>query len=110
MKGILKRGSDGKIIWLENGLHTGRGLAHILQEHEEHFKHKGIPENIILTFILDCVCYGKIVGYQGYERDRPIYEYTYAGKKYLLAITIGDNGFIVGANPRTKLRKGELLK
>lgn len=37
----------------------------------------------------------KIIGYQ---RDRPIYEIVYKGKKQTVAITVGDNGYVVGAN------------
>ncbi|MBC1368358.1 hypothetical protein HB790_08970 [Listeria welshimeri] len=32
-------------------------------------------------------------------KGRPIYEVIYNGKKYRVAITVGKNGFIVGANP-----------
>ncbi|MDV9113944.1 hypothetical protein ACA614_03375 [Lactiplantibacillus plantarum] len=44
---------------------------------------------------------GKIIGYQGKGKGkgRPIYEVIYNGKKYRAAITVGKNGFIVGANP-----------
>jgi hypothetical protein len=41
---------------------------------------------------------GKIVGYQ---RTRPIYEVIFEGKTYHIAITTGNNGFIIGANPTT---------
>lgn len=41
----------------------------------------------------------KIIGYQGKGTGRPIYQVTHNGKIYNTAITVGDNGFIVGANP-----------
>jgi Transposase and inactivated derivatives len=41
----------------------------------------------------------KVVGYQGTGTGRPIYEYTFNGQTHRMAITVGDNGFIVGANP-----------
>ncbi|MDY3521489.1 hypothetical protein JSO54_02760 [Riemerella anatipestifer] len=41
----------------------------------------------------------KIVGYQGSGTGRPIYELIYKGTKQKVAITIGSNGFVVGANP-----------
>ena len=31
---------------------------------------------------------------------RPIYEFTYNGEIHKVAITVGNNGFIVGANPK----------
>ena len=34
------------------------------------------------------------------QRTRPIYEFTYNGTKHRVAIDIGNNGFIVGANPK----------
>ena len=42
--------------------------------------------------------YGKIVEKQG-RHGRPIYEFKYEGKIRRIAITVGDNGYIVGANP-----------
>ena len=41
----------------------------------------------------------KIVGYQGKGNGRPIYEFIYKGKKQRVAITTGNNGFVIGANP-----------
>jgi filamentous hemagglutinin len=41
-----------------------------------------------------------IVGYQGSGLGSPIYEYIYNGNVYSTAITIRDNGYIVGANMR----------
>ena len=43
---------------------------------------------------------GKIVGYQGRGTGRHIYEFTYNGEIHKVAITVGNNGFIVGANPK----------
>ena len=47
---------------------------------------------------------GEIVGYQGLGTGRPIYETTIGGQTRRFAITIGDNGYIVGANPRGALK------
>ena len=46
---------------------------------------------------MTAVSKGKIVDYQG---GRPIYNVVYNGVNREVAITVGDNGFIVGANPR----------
>lgn len=47
---------------------------------------------------MKAVTEGKIVGYQSFGTSRPIYEFEYHGKTYRLAVTIGSNGYIVGAN------------
>ena len=98
--GIMKT-DKGKIIWLEKGYVTttnAAGLKHILKEHGSQFVSGGIPASMIGTFVLNAVAYGKIVGYQGKGTGRPIYEYNYGGKTYHVAVTVGSNGFIVGAN------------
>ena len=33
------------------------------------------------------------------QRTRPIYEVVFGGREIRVAVTVGDNGFIVGANP-----------
>ncbi len=48
---------------------------------------------------MTAVTEGKIVGYQGRGTGRPIYEIEYNGKLQRVAVTVGDNGYIVGANP-----------
>jgi len=37
----------------------------------------------------------------GYQRNRPIYEVVFNESTQHIAITIGKNGFVVGANPAT---------
>ncbi|MBG8845324.1 hypothetical protein FOG17_04705 [Neisseria meningitidis] len=49
------------------------------------------------NYLMTAVKNGQIVGMQ---RTRPIYEFTYNGTKHRVAIDIGNNGFIVGANPK----------
>ncbi len=100
--GITKDAS-GKIVWLEKG-HLGErpsGLAHILDEHQSQFNDLGVATNDIGDCVLSAVGRGKIVGYQGKGTGRPIYEVSYHGEKILVAVTVGSNGYIVGANPRT---------
>lgn len=53
----------------------------------------------IPDFILQALSEGKVIGYQGKGTGRPIYEITYKGKNQKVAITVGSNGYIVGANP-----------
>lgn len=47
---------------------------------------------------MDAVTLGKDIGVQG--RSRTIYEVTVAGRRQIIAIEVGENGYVVGANPR----------
>lgn len=47
---------------------------------------------------------GKLVNYQGTGTGRPVFELTINGKRQRIAITVGDNGFIVGANPKGSVK------
>ncbi len=101
--GITKM-SDGKLVWLEKG-HLGdkaSGFVHVLEEHEQDFLNRGITKDELPEFLLNTIEKGKIVGYQGKGTGRPIFEYTYKGKTQQASITIGSNGYIVGANPTPK--------
>lgn len=97
----IARNSNNNIVWLEKG-HLGKnssGLAHIIDAHESNFNQKGIESSNISDFVLTAVSKGEIVGCQGKGTGRPIYKVTYNGKKYKAAVTVGNNGYIVGANP-----------
>lgn len=98
----ITKDTSGKIIWLEKGHLGGKpsGLAHIIDAHESNFNAKGIASSDISDFVLTAVSKGTIIGYQGKGTGRPIYEVEYNGKTYQVAVTVGDNGYIVGANPR----------
>ena len=61
---------------------------------------KSVSKNSIADFVLTAVSKGKIIGYQGKGTGRPIYQVEYYGKTYKVAVTVGSNGYIVGANPR----------
>ncbi|MDX3194107.1 ALF repeat-containing protein [Streptomyces sp. MN03-5084-2B] len=93
----LRLDGNGKLVFLEIG-NDRAGLTHILR-HGNEFAQLGIPEEEIGEFVLTGAATGRIVGYQGQGTGRPIYQFTYNGKEYRLAITVGSNGFIVGANP-----------
>ncbi|MDP9789831.1 hemagglutinin repeat-containing protein [Agrobacterium tumefaciens] len=93
---------NGKTVWLETGTATGprpAGLNHIVADHGADFANKGITEADIPDALFTALKDGKIIGYQGTGTGRPIYQYVYNGKTQNTAITVGDNGFIVGANP-----------
>ena len=95
---------EGKTVWLEKGKNSfdpGKpsGLAHIVEGHGGEFAQRGISEAQIPEVVSEAITQGRIIGHQGNAiPPRPIYEFEYNGKTLKLAITIGDNGFIVGAN------------
>ncbi len=105
---IAKR-KDGKIIFLEEGKKEpkGRGLAHIIEIHKDDFREQNISEEQIPDVIMTAILHGKIIGYQGKLSKTPriIYEFTFNEEIKYIAITISDNGYIVGANPRAKPRQ-----
>ncbi|MBS3025792.1 MAG: hypothetical protein HCA25_01505 [Dolichospermum sp. DET50] len=98
----IAKQADGKIVFLEDGKagKRGSGLAHILKEHRDDFARRGISENQIPDAVMAAVTSGTLLGYQGTtELPREIYEVNFNGKKQYIAVTVGDNGYIVGANP-----------
>ncbi|RCJ41168.1 hypothetical protein A6770_08770 [Nostoc minutum NIES-26] len=98
----ITKQADGKIVFLEEGKagRKGSGLAHILQKHKEDFAKRGISENEIPDAVMAAVTRGIILGYQRtIEPRRPIYEVIFNGQTQYIAVTVGDNGYIVGANP-----------
>jgi uncharacterized protein YukE len=94
---ILHIGRDrlGKIIFLETG-NARAGLTHIINRHVDDFGRVGVAEDKIGTLVFAAVTDGAVVGAQ---RTRPIYEVVFEGRVYRIAVSVGDNGFIVGANP-----------
>lgn len=90
---------DGKLVWLEIGKETGKkgscGLRHI-EKHASDFANVGITKEELPEFIITVLSEGKQVGIQN---TRPIYEAVYKGETKIVAIDVGSNGFIVGANP-----------
>lgn len=41
---------------------------------------------------------GKVIDIQG---TRPVYQVIFNGKTYYIGVDVGDNGYIVGANPKS---------
>ncbi|WP_255313348.1 VENN motif pre-toxin domain-containing protein [Oligella ureolytica] len=95
---------NGKVVFLETG-QVGvagikdAGLAHIVKEHAGDFAKVGIKEKDIPKAVMDAVNHGKFLGYQGKGTGRAIYQVTVNGKTQNIAVTVGSNGYIVGANP-----------
>ncbi|MCC5609334.1 hypothetical protein LC612_21785 [Nostoc sp. CHAB 5834] len=96
----IAKQADGKIVFLEEG-NAEAGLQHILEKHSLEFADKGIEPNQIPDAIITAVTQGKIIGYQGRKKTRTIYEVNFNGKTQYICVTVSDNGYIVGANPRT---------
>lgn len=99
----IARQPDGKIVFLEIG-NINYGLIHI-QSKAGQFAKIGIELAEIPEVVMIAVTTGKIVDYQGKQNSqpRPIYELIFNGRIIYLSITVSNNGYIVGANPRTKL-------
>jgi len=98
---IAKR-IDGKIIFLEEGTpgKKGSGLAHILEKHKADFAGRGISEDQIEDAVMTTVMYGEFVCYQRQNKPRrEIYKVSFNDRTHYIAVDIGDNGYIVGANP-----------
>jgi filamentous hemagglutinin len=83
---------------LETG-NSKAGLQHIMNAHGEDFANIDVPAVKIPEVIMQAVTQGKLVSYQGAGTGRPIYEVTMNGQTLRIAVTTGNNGFIVGANP-----------
>ncbi|MEZ4736337.1 MAG: RHS repeat-associated core domain-containing protein [Caldilineaceae bacterium] len=95
---ILRIGQvpNGRIVFLETGNNTA-GLQHIVKTHGSDFANRGVSVEQIPDLVMKALLDNNIVGSQG--AGRPIYETIFNGTKQLVAITVGNNGYIVGANP-----------
>jgi hypothetical protein len=93
--------SDGKIVFLEIGNDIS-GWQHIRKNHANEFINRGIPEDMIIDAIMSAVTSGVIIGTQGTKGTRDVYEVDFNGAVQYISITVGDNGYIVGANPTKK--------
>ncbi len=96
----IAKQSDGKIVFLEEG-NRDSGLQHILENHSDDFFDIGIEIEQIADAVITALKEGKMVGYQGRKKTRSIYEVNFNGEVKYIVITVSDNGYIVGANPRT---------
>lgn len=100
----IDQNPNGEIFFLERG-NARAGYKHVLS-HADDFKRKGISVAKLPKFLLFALKQNEQVGVQGANkktRGRPVYKGTLLGKNthVEVAITVGNNGFIVGANPTT---------
>lgn len=102
-KNIVRIGKDnrGNIVWLEEGKGgvKGSGMKHIVERHLPEFLDAGITENQIPDFLMEAVINGRKIGKQN---TRTIFEVNWNGKSQRVAVDIGTNGYIVGANMKNK--------
>ena len=91
----IRRTRDGRVIFLEDGS-SWAGLQHIVTRHEEDFVRRGIAREDMAQAVMTAAIEGEIVGMQG---NRPVYKISDKGQEQLIAVTVSDNGYIVGANP-----------
>jgi len=90
---------DGKIVFLESG-DAKSGLQHILSNHLDDFARRGILQDKIPDAVMAAVVQGKFLRYQGIiAPPREIYEVVFNDRTQYIAVRVGDNGYIVGANP-----------
>jgi hypothetical protein len=98
---IVRIGRDrgGKVIFLETG-NARAGLEHILVRHEDDFARRGIPRDQVADFVFQAATDGTKVGQQSATRaGRDVFETAWGDGTQRVAVSVGDNGFIVGANP-----------
>jgi hypothetical protein len=92
----------GQTVWMETG-NAKAGLVHIL-DHTRDFAGIGVSQSDILNVVMGAIATGDIIGVQGKGGNpRDIYRTVVSGQAYGIAIQIGDNGFIVSANPTGKV-------
>ena len=105
---------NGKIVWIEIGKLGERasGLAHILDKHNNELNNLGISNKDVPSFIIKVLAKNKVVGIQGEQNDFPrsIYETEVNKKIVYVAISVLENGYIVGANLISKYKIKEKIK
>ncbi|ASO19539.1 hypothetical protein AHOG_09475 [Actinoalloteichus hoggarensis] len=93
----------GHLVWLETGDPDHAGEAHILrQKRREEFADAAIAEHEIIDVVFHCLRHGRFVGK---HKAAEVYEIEIHGRSIRIAITIGDNGFIVTAHPISRKRR-----
>jgi hypothetical protein len=98
----------GNVIFLERG-NDKAGYKHLLT-HLNEFKQKSVTPAIMPKLIMNTLVEGEVVGYQGKGKGRAIYRSTFFATqndaRFMdIAITVGSNGFVVGANPASKFKR-----
>jgi hypothetical protein len=96
---VMRIGRDQarRIVWLEDG-DENAGMRHLMEaKRVRQFGGVGVAEADIVDLVFLAATRGKPIGVSG--RDRIVFEIDFRGTTQRLAVTVGDNGFIVGAHP-----------
>ncbi|MFJ8632763.1 RICIN domain-containing protein [Streptomyces sp. NPDC093568] len=83
------------LAWLEKG-NVNAGLTHIAFRHAGEFASAGVRVEDIPALVKTALTQGTRVGTQG--AGRPIFEVVFQGKTQRVAVSVGDNGYVIGAN------------
>ena len=94
----IGRQPNGRVVFLEQGNTggDGRGLAHIIERHLDQFLDQDVQETDIPDLIVQAATQGRLALRQG---TRDVFEVVFRGQTRYVALTISDNGYVVGANP-----------
>ena len=99
----IGRDRQRRVVWLEEG-DTNSGLAHLMAPSRvSDFAKFGIAKSDIVETVFQAVTQGERVGVTG--KNRVVYATTYRGQPCRIAVSVGSNGYIVGANPTSLDRK-----
>lgn len=100
---LIGRNRDHDVVWLERG-NERAGLGHMLTEKRiAQFERAGIRHEDIGDVAFRAATKGRPLGITG--KDRVVFEVDYHGEPKRIAVTVGDNGYIVGANPVSDAKK-----
>jgi len=91
----IGRDASGKIVFLERG-NPKAGLQHIMERHADNFARQGVPREQVGDLVFQAVTNGKVVGG---DAGRTVFEVVFNGEVRRVAVSVGSNGFIVGAHP-----------
>ncbi|MDQ3405843.1 MAG: hypothetical protein M3548_21020 [Actinomycetota bacterium] len=99
----ISKDTTGKLVWLELG-DENAGLTHLHGDKRlAEFERAGIGKDEIVDVVFSALERKTPIGVTG--RDRPVYEIVRRGQLMRIAVSVGSNGFIVGANPVSLNRK-----
>jgi filamentous hemagglutinin len=102
---IVRIGRDrgGRVAWLADGSDTG-GFTHLMDpDRVSEFERFGVAKDDIVDLVFDAAIKGEAIGISG--RDRVVFLTTYGGREIRVAVSVGINGYVVGANPVSRKRK-----
>ncbi len=83
------------LAWLEKGT-VNAGLTHIMFRHAGEFAEAGVRIEDVPALVKAALTQGTRVGTQG--AGRPILEVVFQGRTQRVAVSVGDNGYVIGAN------------